>query len=78
MTLQRLLFEYKLSVRYAKTKNDIVTDEILSQSLDTTESICGKLIHFSFLTTWAIITGEILKHFELRLTAQLDYRHLET
>lgn len=78
MTLQRLLFEYKLSVRYAKTKNDIVTDEDIAKLGYYPEPICGKANTLFISNNMGYHNRGDFKTLEPRLTAQLDYRHLET
>ncbi|HMQ67444.1 MAG TPA: hypothetical protein PKA90_00360 [Ignavibacteria bacterium] len=78
MTLQRLLFEYKLSVRYAKTKNDIVTDEDIAKLGYYPEHICGKANTLFISNNMGYHNRGDFKTLEPRLTAQLDYRHLET
>lgn len=78
MTLKRLLFEYKLSVRYAKTKNDIVTNEDLAKLGYHPENICGKANTLFISNNMGYHNRGDFKTLEPRLTAQLDYRHLET
>ncbi len=78
LTLKRLLFEYKLSVRYAKTKNEIVTDEDLARLGYYPKSICGKANTLFISNNMGYHNRGEFKTLEPRLTAQLDYRHLET
>lgn len=78
MTLKRLLFEYKLSVRYAKTKNDIVTNEDIAKLGYYPENICGKANTLFISNNMGYHNRGDFKTLEPRLTAQLDYRHLET
>ncbi|MEO8665964.1 MAG: phytanoyl-CoA dioxygenase family protein [Ignavibacteria bacterium] len=78
MTLKRLLFDYKLSVRYAKTKNDVVTDEDIAKIGYYPESICGKANTLFISNNMGYHNRGDFKTLEPRLTAQLDFRHLET
>lgn len=78
LTLKRLLFEYKLSVKYAKTKNDIVTDEDLAKLGYYPESICGKANTLFISNNMGYHNRGDFKTLEPRQTAQLDFRHLET
>jgi len=78
MTLKRLLFDYKLSVRYAKTKNDIVTDEDIAKIGYHPESICGKANTLFISNNMGYHNRGDFKTLEPRQTAQLDFRHLET
>ncbi len=78
LTLKRLLFEYKLSVRYAKTKNDIVTNEDIASLGYYPENICGKANTLFISNNMGYHNRGEFKTLEPRLTAQLDYRHLET
>ncbi len=78
MTLKRLLFDYKLSVRYAKTKNDVVTDEDIAKIGYHPESICGKANTLFISNNMGYHNRGDFKTLEPRLTAQLDFRHLET
>lgn len=78
MTLKRLLFDYKLSVRYAKTKNDIVTDEDIAKIGYYPEPICGKANTLFISNNMGYHNRGDFKSLQPRLTAQLDYRHLET
>ncbi|MEP7147033.1 MAG: phytanoyl-CoA dioxygenase family protein [bacterium] len=78
MTLKRLLFDYKLSVRYAKTKKDVVTDEDIAKIGYYPESICGKANTLFISNNMGYHNRGDFKTLEPRLTAQLDYRHLET
>lgn len=78
LTLKRLLFEYKLSVKYAKTKNDIVTDEELAKLGYTPEHICGKANTLFISNNMGYHNRGDFKNLNPRQTAQLDFRHLET
>lgn len=79
MTLKRLLFEYKLSVKYAKTKNDIVTDEELFEKLGyRSESVCGKANTLFISNNMGYHNRGKFETLEPRKTAQLDFRQLET
>lgn len=78
LTLKRLLFEYKLSVRYAKTKNDIVTNEDIAKLGYFPESICGKANTLFISNNMGYHNRGEFKTLDPRQTAQLDYRHLET
>ncbi|MEO6693752.1 MAG: phytanoyl-CoA dioxygenase family protein [Ignavibacteria bacterium] len=78
LTLKRLLFDYKLSVRYAKTKNDIVTDEDIAKIGYHPESICGKANTLFISNNMGYHNRGGFKTLQPRQTAQLDYRHLET
>jgi hypothetical protein len=78
LTMKRLLFEYKLSVKYAKTKNDIVTDEDIAKLGYYPEPICGKANTLFISNNMGYHNRGDFKTLEPRLTAQLDFRHLET
>jgi hypothetical protein len=78
LTLKRLLFEYKLSVQYAKTKNDTVTNEDLAKLGYYPESICGKANTLFISNNMGYHSRGDFKTLEPRQTAQLDFRHLET
>ncbi len=78
LTLKRLLFEYKLSVRYAKTKNDIVTNEDIAKLGYFPENICGKANTLFISNNMGYHNRGEFKTLDPRQTAQLDYRHLET
>lgn len=78
LTLKRLWFEYKLSVKYAKTKNDIVTDEELAKLGYHSESICGKANTLFISNNMGYHNRGDFKTLNPRQTAQLDFRHLET
>lgn len=78
LTLKRLLFEYKLSVRYARTKNDIVTDEDVAKLGYHPESICGKANTLFISNNMGYHNRGDFKTLQPRQTAQLDFRHLET
>jgi len=78
LTLKRLWFEYKLSVKYAKTKNDIVTDEELAKLGYYPESICGKANTLFISNNMGYHNRGDFSTLVPRQTAQLDFRHLET
>lgn len=78
LSLKRLWFEYKLSVRYAKTKNDIVTNEDIAKIGYYPESICGKANTLFISNNMGYHNRGDFSTLQPRLTAQLDYRHLET
>ena len=78
LSLKRLLFERKLSVRYAKTKNDVVTDEDIAKLGYYPESICGKANTLFISNNMGYHNRGEFKTLVPRQTAQLDFRHLET
>lgn len=79
MSLKRLFFEYKLSIKYAKTKNDIVTEEDLLNKLGyKCEHICGKANTLFISNNMGYHNRGQFKTMEPRLTAQIDFRHLES
>ncbi len=78
LTLKRLIFEYKLSVRYAKTKNDIAFDRDVEKLGYKCESICGKANTLFISNNMGYHNRGDFSNLQPRLTAQLDFRHLET
>ncbi|HRI83899.1 MAG TPA: phytanoyl-CoA dioxygenase family protein [Ignavibacteria bacterium] len=78
LTWKRLMFEYKLSVRYAKTKNDIVTEEELNKLGYKSESISGKANTLFISNNMGYHNRGNFSNMNPRITAQLDYRNLES
>ncbi len=78
LSLKRLLFEYKLSVRFSKTKNDIVTNEDIAKLGYFPESITGKANTLFISNNMGYHNRGDFKTLEPRMTAQLDFRHMET
>lgn len=78
LTLKRLLFEYKLSVRYAKTRNDIALEQDVEKLGYKCESICGKANTLFISNNMGYHNRGDFSNMEPRKTAQLDFRHLET
>lgn len=79
LSLKRLLLEYKLSVRYAKDKNDVYTDDKdISYIGSKSESICGKANTLIISNNMGYHNRGFFSSLEPRETAQLDFRNLET
>lgn len=78
LSLKRLLFEYKLSVRYAKTKDDIVTDKDIAKLGYFPEPICGKANTLIISNNMGYHNRGDFSTLEPRITAQLDFRNYET
>lgn len=78
LTLKRLLFEYKLSVSYTKTKNDIALEDDVAKLGYKCESICGKANTLFISNNMGYHNRGDFSNMEPRKTAQLDFRHLET
>ena len=78
LTLKRLLFEYKLSVSYAKTRNDIAHEEDVHDLGYDCESICGKANTLFISNNMGYHNRGDFSNLEPRKTAQLDFRQLET
>lgn len=78
LSLKRIWFEYKLSVRYAKTKDDVVTDEDIAKLGYYPESICGKANTLFISNNMGYHNRGDFKTLKPRQTAQLDFRHIET
>ncbi len=78
LTLKRLMFEYKLSVSYAKTRNDIAHEEDVQDLGYKCESICGKANTLFISNNMGYHNRGDFSNLEPRMTAQLDFRQLET
>ncbi len=78
LTLKRLMFEYKLSVRYAKSKNDLAFEQDVEKLGYKCEAICGKANTLFLSNNMGYHNRGDFSNMEPRLTAQLDFRHLET
>jgi hypothetical protein len=78
LTLKRLFFEYKLSIRYAKSKNDIAFEQDVEKLGYKCESICGKANTLLISNNMGYHNRGDFSNMNPRLTAQLDFRHLET
>ncbi|MEO8445882.1 MAG: phytanoyl-CoA dioxygenase family protein [bacterium] len=78
LSLKRIWFEYKLSIRYAKTKNDIVTDADIAKLGYFPESICGKANTMIISNNMGYHSRGDFSSLEPRITAQLDFRNYET
>lgn len=78
LTLKRLLFEYKLSIRFAKTSNDIVTEEELSKLGYRSESFNGKANTMIISNNMGYHKRGSFTSLKPRITAQLDFRNLES
>jgi hypothetical protein len=78
LTLKRLLFEYKLSVSYAKTRNDIAHEEDVKDLGYKCESICGKANTLFISNNMGYHNRGDFSNLEPRQTVQLDFRQLET
>ncbi len=78
LTLKRLMFEYKLSVSYAKTRNDIAHEEDVQDLGYKCESICGKANTLFISNNMGYHNRGEFSNLEPRQTIQLDFRQLET
>ncbi|MBV6478521.1 MAG: hypothetical protein HGGPFJEG_01276 [Ignavibacteria bacterium] len=78
LSIKRLWFEYKLSIKYSRTKDDRVTDEELAKIGFYPESICGKANTLFISNNMGYHNRGDFSNLKPRQTAQLDFRHLET
>lgn len=79
LSLKRLLFEYKLSVRYAKNKNDLeVSNEEVAKIGYDPQPVCGKANTLIISNNMGYHSRGDFKTLEPRLTAQLCFRRMES
>ncbi|MBS1517231.1 MAG: phytanoyl-CoA dioxygenase family protein [Bacteroidetes bacterium] len=78
LTLKRIMLEYKLSVRYSRNGDDKVTEEELNLLGYRSEHICGKANTLFISNNMGYHNRGIFSTTMPRITAQLDYRNLES
>ncbi|MDQ3019433.1 MAG: phytanoyl-CoA dioxygenase family protein [Bacteroidota bacterium] len=81
LTLKRLLFEYKVSVRYAKTKNEsdtAITEKEFADLGYIPKSICGKANTLLISNNMGFHNRGDFKSLKPRQIAMLDFRPLES